>query len=82
MDITQNLQVGKRVIEAYTKFVEVHVHTIAGAIMGVGATKRFSAVRWGIAGTMVWAWILTIPMSALVPAGAYWLIGTIRVVFG
>jgi PiT family inorganic phosphate transporter len=57
-------------------------HTIAGAIMGVGATKRFSAVRWGIAGTMVWAWILTIPMSALVAAGAYWLIETIRVIFG
>jgi inorganic phosphate transporter, PiT family len=55
-------------------------HTIAGAIMGVGATKRFSAVRWGIAGTMVWAWILTIPMSALVAAGAYWLIETVRLI--
>ncbi|MBP1656538.1 MAG: pitA [Bacteroidetes bacterium] len=53
-------------------------HTIAGAIMGVGATKRFSAVRWGIAGAMVWAWILTIPMSALVAAGAYWLIDSVR----
>ncbi len=57
-------------------------HTIAGAIMGVGATKRFSAVRWGIAGTMVWAWILTIPMSALVAAGAYWLIETVRALRG
>ncbi len=41
-------------------------HTIAGAIMGVGATKRLSAVRWGVAGTMIWAWILTIPASAVV----------------
>jgi inorganic phosphate transporter, PiT family len=41
-------------------------HTIAGAIMGVGATKRLSAVRWGVAGTMIWAWILTIPASAAV----------------
>jgi inorganic phosphate transporter, PiT family len=57
-------------------------HTIAGAIMGVGATKRFSAVRWGIAGTMVWAWIFTIPMSALVAAGAYWCIETIRLIWG
>jgi PiT family inorganic phosphate transporter len=57
-------------------------HTIAGAIMGVGATKRFSAVRWGIAGTMVWAWILTIPLSALVAAGAYWCIETIRLIGG
>jgi PiT family inorganic phosphate transporter len=39
-------------------------HTIAGAIMGVGATRRFSAVRWGIAGKIVWAWVLTIPASA------------------
>jgi len=53
-------------------------HTIAGAIMGVGATKRLSAVRWGIAGTMVWAWILTIPASALVAAGSFWIIEGIR----
>ncbi len=53
-------------------------HTIAGAIMGVGATKRLSAVRWGIAGTMVWAWILTIPASALVAAVVYYLIEVIH----
>jgi PiT family inorganic phosphate transporter len=41
-------------------------HTIAGAIMGVGATRRLSAVRWGIAGKIVWAWFLTIPAAALV----------------
>ncbi|HEY4612919.1 MAG TPA: inorganic phosphate transporter [Bacteroidota bacterium] len=49
-------------------------HTIAGAIMGVGATRRISAVRWGIAGKIVAAWILTIPMSALVAGLVYWLI--------
>ena len=48
-------------------------HTITGAIVGVGATKRLSAVRWGIAGTIVWAWILTIPCSALIAAIAWYL---------
>ena len=47
--------------------------TIAGAIMGVGAIQRFSAVRWGVAGRILWAWILTIPASALV-AAATWLL--------
>lgn len=47
-------------------------HTITGAIMGVGATKRLSAVRWGVAGNIVVAWILTIPASALVGAVCYW----------
>jgi PiT family inorganic phosphate transporter len=46
-------------------------HTITGAIVGVGATRRMSAVRWGIAGQIVWAWILTIPASALIAAGTY-----------
>jgi PiT family inorganic phosphate transporter len=49
-------------------------HTIAGAIMGTGATRRISAVRWGIAGKIVAAWILTIPTSALVAGVVYWLI--------
>ncbi len=48
-------------------------HTITGAIVGVGATQRASAVRWGIAGNIIWAWVLTIPASALVGALAYWL---------
>ncbi|HYI11391.1 MAG TPA: inorganic phosphate transporter [Thermoanaerobaculia bacterium] len=48
-------------------------HTITGAIVGVGATRRLSAVRWGIAGRIVWAWILTIPMSALIGACMFWL---------
>jgi PiT family inorganic phosphate transporter len=46
-------------------------HTITGAIVGVGATKRWTAVRWGVAGTIIWAWILTIPMSALMSAVLY-----------
>jgi PiT family inorganic phosphate transporter len=48
-------------------------HTITGAIVGVGATQRASAVRWGVAGNIIWAWILTIPASALVAAMAYWI---------
>jgi PiT family inorganic phosphate transporter len=47
-------------------------HTITGAIVGVGSTRRASAVRWGIAGRIVWAWIFTIPASAFVAAIAYW----------
>jgi len=47
-------------------------HTITGAIVGVGSTQRASAVRWGVAGNIVWAWILTIPASAFVAALAYW----------
>lgn len=48
-------------------------HTITGAIVGVGATQRASAVRWGVAGNIIWAWILTIPASAIVAAMAYWI---------
>ena len=47
-------------------------HTITGAIVGVGSTQRMSAVRWGVAGNIVWAWILTIPASAFVASIAYW----------
>jgi inorganic phosphate transporter, PiT family len=49
-------------------------HTISGAIMGVGATQRFSAVRWGVAGRIVWAWILTIPAAAAVAAATWFLL--------
>ena len=49
-------------------------HTITGAIIGVGTTRRMSAVRWGIAGQIVWAWILTIPMSAAIAAGVFFLL--------
>jgi PiT family inorganic phosphate transporter len=48
-------------------------HTITGAIVGVGSVRRASAVRWGVAGNIVWAWILTIPASAFVAAVAYWI---------
>ncbi len=48
-------------------------HTITGAIVGVGSTQRASAVRWGVAGNIVWAWVLTIPASGFVAAVGYWL---------
>lgn len=51
-------------------------HTITGAIVGVGANQKLSAVRWGVAGTIVWAWLLTIPCSALF-AALCWKIGTL-----
>ena len=49
-------------------------HTITGAIMGVGATHRLTAVRWGVARQIVWAWVLTIPISAAISAAAYFVI--------
>ena len=48
-------------------------HTITGAIVGVGAVRKASAVRWGVAGNIVWAWMFTIPASAFMAAVAYWL---------
>ncbi|MBK9705028.1 MAG: inorganic phosphate transporter [Betaproteobacteria bacterium] len=47
-------------------------HTITGAIVGVGAVQKFNAVRWGVAGNIVWAWVLTIPASAFIAAVAWW----------
>jgi PiT family inorganic phosphate transporter len=65
---------------AFTLFLATHLgvpvsttHTITGAIVGVGATRGASAVKWGLAGRIVWAWILTIPAAALVAAGTYML---------
>ena len=49
-------------------------HVISGSVMGAGATTRVSAVRWGVAGEMVIAWLLTIPAAALVAAGVYGLL--------
>jgi PiT family inorganic phosphate transporter len=49
-------------------------HTITGAIIGVGSIRRLSAVRWGVAGQIVWAWVLTIPAAAAIGAGVYLLI--------
>jgi PiT family inorganic phosphate transporter len=66
---------------AITLFLATHLgipvsttHTITGAIIGVGATRRISAVKWGVAGRIVWAWILTIPLSAAVAALSYFAI--------
>ncbi len=53
-------------------------HTITGAIMGVGSMKRASAVKWGLAGTIGWAWVLTIPFSALIAAISYYLINLVH----
>lgn len=53
-------------------------HTITGSIIGVGATKRLSAVRWGVTSSLLWAWILTIPVSGLLAAGIYLLIHLIH----
>jgi inorganic phosphate transporter, PiT family len=52
-------------------------HTITGAIVGVGATRRLSAVRWGIARQIVWAWLLTIPAAGAIGAVTYWIVGTV-----
>src|SRR5262249_2059187 len=67
--------------DAITLFLSIHFgfpvsppHTITGAIGGVGSTSRLSAVRWGVAQRIVWAWILTIPASALVAALSFWII--------
>jgi inorganic phosphate transporter, PiT family len=69
---------------AITLFANTHfgipvstTHTITGAIMGVGAVHRLSAVRWGVAGRIVWAWVMTIPASALVAALSYYILHAI-----
>ena len=53
-------------------------HTITGAIVGVGATRRLSAVKWGVAGRIVWAWVLTIPAAATIAALSFWIIRAIH----
>ena len=53
-------------------------HTIAGGIVGVGAARRVSAVRWNVASTIVYAWVMTIPASATVAALAYWIVQVLR----
>lgn len=66
---------------AATLFATAHLgipvsttHTITGSIVGVGATQRLSAVRWGVASRVVWAWFITIPSAALMGAAAYWIL--------
>ncbi|HTX99397.1 MAG TPA: inorganic phosphate transporter [Bacteroidota bacterium] len=65
-------------LTAYWGIAVSTTHTIAGAIMGVGATKRLSAVRWGVAGRMIWAWVFTIPASAVIAALAYYGVEAVR----
>jgi PiT family inorganic phosphate transporter len=55
----------------------VTTHTITGSIVGVGSTQRLSAVRWGLAGRIVWAWVVTIPSAALIAALSYFLLNAI-----
>lgn len=57
-------------------------HTITGAIVGVGSAKRFSAVKWGVAGRIIWAWILTIPMAGIIAALSYLIIILIDKIIG
>lgn len=57
-------------------------HTITGSIVGVGAAKRFSAVKWGVAGRIVWAWVLTIPMAAVIAALCYGLVILVEKITG
>ena len=57
-------------------------HTITGAIVGVGSMRRLSAVRWNVAGRIVWAWLLTIPASAIVSAALYYLLSFIQKLIG
>ncbi len=71
---------------AATLFLATHLgipvsttHTITGSIIGAGAARRFSAVKWGVAGRLVWAWILTIPMSALAAAACYLLLALLPI---
>ena len=70
-------ETGAAVTLAMTVFGGIPVsttHTITGSIVGVGVLKRLSAVRWAVAGRVVWAWVLTIPASALVAAACWWVI--------
>lgn len=73
---------------AATLFMATHMgipvsttHTITGAIIGVGATSKLSGIKWGVAGRIVWAWVLTIPASALVAAGCFYLMKMLHVGF-
>jgi inorganic phosphate transporter, PiT family len=78
-------ETGAALTLAYVTLTGVPVsttHTITGAIVGVGATRRLSAVKWGVAGRIVWAWILTIPAAALIAALSFWLVQAIHRLIG
>jgi inorganic phosphate transporter, PiT family len=64
---------------AYAGIPVSTTHTITGAIMGVGATRRLSSVRWGVANRIVWAWVLTIPLTGMISALTYYLLRLIGV---
>jgi PiT family inorganic phosphate transporter len=66
----------------YTGIPVSTTHTITGAIVGVGSARRLSAVKWGVAGRIVWAWILTIPMAAVIAAISYLVITLIERIVG
>lgn len=69
----------------FTEMLKIPVsttHTITGSIIGVGATKRLSAVRWGVTLNLLWAWIITIPISALIAAVVYFVLSWILPLFG
>ena len=57
-------------------------HTITGSIVGVGSAKRFSAVKWGVAGRIVWAWVLTIPAAAFIAAVSYFVVLLVEEIVG
>ena len=70
---------------AVTLFITDHLgipvsttHTITGSIIGVGLTKRVSAVRWGVTVSLLWAWVLTIPISAIIAGVTYFLVILIK----
>jgi PiT family inorganic phosphate transporter len=74
-------ETGAALTLAYVTLTGVPVsttHTITGAIVGVGATRRMSAVKWGVAGRIVWAWIFTIPAAALIAAVSFWTVRAIH----
>lgn len=66
----------------YTGIPVSTTHTITGSIVGVGSARRFSAVKWGVASRIVWAWVLTIPMAATIAAICYMIIVGIERIFG
>ncbi|MFH0792745.1 MAG: inorganic phosphate transporter [bacterium] len=73
---------------AATLFMATHMgipvsttHTITGAIVGVGATRKLSGIKWGIAARIVWGWVLTVPLSALISAVCFWVIQALHVGF-
>jgi PiT family inorganic phosphate transporter len=65
-------------VTAFSGIAVSTTHVISGAIMGVGATKRFSAVRWGLASNIILAWIITIPAAAAIGALSYWFVNLFR----